>query len=113
MTLPTTLDQWLAHCEQLHPKTIDMTLQRVQAVRDRLGLRFNCPVVVVAGTNGKGSTCAMLESIALQGGYRVGLYIKPHLLHFTERCRVAGSAVDEASPNTKTCAPCATAPHAA
>ncbi len=91
------LGDWLAHCERLHPKTIDMTLQRVQAVRDRLGLRFNGSVVVVAGTNGKGSTCAMLESIALQGGYRVGLYIKPHLLQFTERCRVAGSAVDEAS----------------
>ncbi len=89
----TTLDDWLAHCERLHPKTIDMTLDRVAAVRDRLGLRFEVPVITVAGTNGKGSTCAMLESIALQAGYRVGLYIKPHLVHFEERCRVNGAPV--------------------
>jgi dihydrofolate synthase/folylpolyglutamate synthase len=50
-------------------------------------------VVTVAGTNGKGSTCAMLETIALQAGYRVGLYIKPHLVHFEERCRVDGEIV--------------------
>ncbi len=89
-----TLDDWLAHCERLHPLGIDMTLERVCAVRDRLGLRFTgVPVVSVAGTNGKGSTCAMLESIALRAGYRVGLYIKPHLVHFEERCRVGGQPV--------------------
>jgi dihydrofolate synthase / folylpolyglutamate synthase len=89
-----TLDDWLAHCERLHPKTIDMTLERTLAVRDRLGLRFDGPVVItVAGTNGKGSTCAMLESIALAAGWRVGLYIKPHLVHFEERCRVGGAPV--------------------
>lgn len=87
------LDDWLAHCERLHPKTIDMTLDRVQAVKERLGIAFDCPTVVVAGTNGKGSTCAMLESIALHAGYRVGLYIKPHLVHFQERCRVGGAPV--------------------
>lgn len=90
MTLPTTLDQWLAHCEQLHPKTIDMTLDRVAALCERLGLRYDVPVVAVAGTNGKGSSCAMLEAIALAAGYRVGLYIKPHLVHFEERCRING-----------------------
>lgn len=85
------LDQWLAHCERLHPKEIDMTLARVAQVREALGLSFGeTPVVMVAGTNGKGSTCAMLESVALQAGYRVGLYIKPHLVHFQERCRVDG-----------------------
>ena len=87
---------WLAHCERLHPKSIDMTLARVSALRDRLGLAFRAPVVTVAGTNGKGSTCAMLESIALAAGYRVGLYIKPHLVHFEERCRVNGRMVDAA-----------------
>ncbi|MED5618330.1 bifunctional tetrahydrofolate synthase/dihydrofolate synthase [Ideonella sp. BN130291] len=90
---PQTLDDWLAHCERLHPVTIDMTLDRVAAVRDRLGLCFEVPVITVAGTNGKGSTCAMLESIALQAGYRVGLYIKPHLVHFEERCRLNGAPV--------------------
>ena len=93
MTLPKTLDQWLAHCDQLHPKTIDMTLDRVREVCTRLGLRFTVPVVVVAGTNGKGSSCAMLEAIALAAGYRVGLYIKPHLVHFEERCRIAGESI--------------------
>ena len=68
-----TLQDWLAHCERLHPKTIDMTLERTRAVRDKLGLRFDCPVITVAGTNGKGSTCAMLEAIAHHAGYRVGL----------------------------------------
>ncbi|MBB3280964.1 bifunctional tetrahydrofolate synthase/dihydrofolate synthase [Mitsuaria sp. BK037] len=93
------LEAWLSRCERLHPKEIDMTLARVAEVRDRLGLRFSAdtPVVMVAGTNGKGSTCAMLESIALQAGYRVGLYIKPHLVHFQERCRVGGAPVDAAS----------------
>ena len=93
------LDAWLARCERLHPKEIDMTLARVAEVRDRLGLKFgpDTPVVMVAGTNGKGSTCAMLESVALQAGYRVGLYIKPHLVHFQERCRVGGRPVDAAA----------------
>ena len=88
------LNDWLAHCERLHPKEIDMTLMRVQRLRELMGLQFEAPVVMVAGTNGKGSTCAMLESIALQAGYRVGLYIKPHLVHFQERCRVAGAPVE-------------------
>ena len=93
MTMPATLADWLAHCEHLHPKTIDMTLDRVNAVRDRLGLKFDVPVISVAGTNGKGSTCAMLECIGLQAGYRVGLYIKPHLVHFEERCRINGASI--------------------
>ncbi len=95
MPAPTTLDQWLAHCERLHPKTIELTLDRVKAVRSRLGLGFDpaTVVVVVGGTNGKGSTCAMLESIALAAGYRVGLFSKPHLVHFEERCRIGGQMV--------------------
>lgn len=96
MDLPTTLDDWLVHCEGLHPKSMDLSLERVQAVRDALGLRFSVPVIVVAGTNGKGSTCTMIESIALKAGYRVGLYIKPHLVHFGERCRLNGATADPA-----------------
>ena len=91
--MPTTLVQWLAHAEQLHPKTIDLTLARMQLMRLRLGLAINAPLVVVAGTNGKGSTCAMLEAIALQAGYRVGVHTSPHLVHFEERCRIGGQAV--------------------
>ena len=89
-----TLADWLAHCERLHPKTIELTLDRVAGVKARLGIAFAAPTIVVAGTNGKGSTCAMLESIALAAGYRVGLYSKPHLVHFEERCRIGGKSVD-------------------
>ncbi len=85
-----SLQDWLAHCERLHPKTIEMGLERVREVAQRLDLRFSCPVITVAGTNGKGSTCAMLEAIALEAGWRTGVYTSPHLVHFEERCRLHG-----------------------
>lgn len=88
-----TLQDWLHHCERLHPQAIEMGLDRVRAVARRLDLRFDCPVITVAGTNGKGSTCAMLEAVALQAGYRPGVYTSPHLVHFEERCRVHGEIV--------------------
>src|SRR6478735_9065697 len=88
-----TLQEWLAHCERLHPKTIDMGLERVRVVLERMNLRFECPVITGAGTNGKGSTCAMLEAIALQAGWRTGVYTSPHLVHFEERCRIGGEIV--------------------
>ena len=90
----TTLDDWLAHCERLHPKAIDMGLERVRAVASRMGLAFDCPIITVAGTNGKGSTCAMLEAILMEAGYRTGVYTSPHLVHFEERCRVRGDIVN-------------------
>jgi dihydrofolate synthase / folylpolyglutamate synthase len=93
MRVMETLQDWLAHCENLHPKTIQMGLERVQVVAARMGLRFGCPVITVAGTNGKGSTCAMLEAIALQAGWRTGVYTSPHLVHFEERCRIHGDIV--------------------
>jgi dihydrofolate synthase/folylpolyglutamate synthase len=88
-----TLQDWLAHCERLHPKTIELGLERSRAVAQRMGLAFNCPVITVAGTNGKGSTCAMLEAIALQAGWRTGVFTSPHLVHFEERCRIHGEIV--------------------
>jgi dihydrofolate synthase / folylpolyglutamate synthase len=88
-----TLQDWLAHCERLHPKTIEMGLDRSRQVAQRMGLAFDCPVITVAGTNGKGSTCAMLEAILLQAGYRTGVYTSPHLVHFEERCRINGDVV--------------------
>ena len=88
-----TLSDWLAHCERLHPVTIDMGLDRVRRVAQRLGLVMHCPVITVAGTNGKGSTCAMLEAVYGEAGFRTGVYTSPHLVHFQERCRVAGEAV--------------------
>jgi len=95
--LPTTLPAWLALLESRHAETvINMGLDRVRAVKERLALSFACPVIMVAGTNGKGSTCAMLESVLLRAGYKVGLYIKPHFLDFNERARVNGELASDA-----------------
>ncbi len=88
------LTDWLAYCEQLHPKNIDMGLERVRQVAQRMGLQLPCTVITVAGTNGKGSTCAMLESILMQAGYRTAVYSSPHLVHFEERLRLQGQSVD-------------------
>ena len=92
-----TLQQWLDWCEQLHPVAIDMGLERVKTVADRMALHFDCPVITVAGTNGKGSTCAMLEAILLQAGYKTGVYTSPHLVHFEERCRLHGESASSAA----------------
>jgi dihydrofolate synthase / folylpolyglutamate synthase len=83
-----TLQDWLAHASGMHPKTMDLSLERTVQVAQRLGITFKVPVITVAGTNGKGSTCAMLESMLRHAGYRTGLYQKPELVHFEERCRV-------------------------
>ncbi|MFN9774339.1 MAG: bifunctional tetrahydrofolate synthase/dihydrofolate synthase [Burkholderiales bacterium] len=83
--------------EGLHPKTIELGLDRVREVAARMRLQLPGTKIVVAGTNGKGSTCAMLESILLASGYRVGCYTSPHLVRFNERARLDGvPASDEA-----------------
>ena len=87
---PSALEDWLARVERLHPKSIDMGLDRVRTVASRLGLSLDAVVVTVGGTNGKGSTCAMLESILMAAGYRVALYTSPHLVDFNERARLGG-----------------------
>ncbi|MDR6537001.1 bifunctional tetrahydrofolate synthase/dihydrofolate synthase [Variovorax soli] len=88
-----SLADWLAHAEHLHPKNIELGLERVRAMAGKLGLVFDCPVITVAGTNGKGSTCAMLESILMHAGYRTAVFTSPHLVHFEERLRLSGEAV--------------------
>lgn len=85
---PVTLDQWLEYIERLHPRQIVMGLERVAQVRRSLHLTPAPSVITVGGTNGKGSACAMLESILCQAGYRVGCYTSPHLLRYNERVRV-------------------------
>ena len=95
-----TLDDWLAHLEGLHPKGqagIELGLDRVSLVKKTLGQSQHCPVIIVGGTNGKGSTCAYLENIIDRAGYKVGCYTSPHLVAYNERVRVNGqSASDEA-----------------
>ena len=91
------LAAWLAYLEQLHPTAIALELDRVEAVRRRLGLALRCPVITVGGTNGKGSTCALLEGTLRRAGYRVGCYTSPHLLRYNERVRIdAAEASDTA-----------------
>jgi dihydrofolate synthase/folylpolyglutamate synthase len=97
MNRPATLAAWLAYLETLHPKSIALGLERVREVHARMNARLDCPVVTVTGTNGKGSTCAMLESILRSAGYRTGLYSSPHLLRYNERVRIVGCAQDDAA----------------
>ena len=84
------LADWLARLEQLHPSTIELGLERVRRVKDALGLAPAFPLIMVGGTNGKGSTCAYLEAILNAAGYKTGLYTSPHLLRYNERVRIAG-----------------------
>ncbi|OTQ76679.1 bifunctional tetrahydrofolate synthase/dihydrofolate synthase [Gilliamella apis] len=83
------LKTWLCYLEQLHPSSIELGLERVKSVAERLDLLQPAPYIfTVAGTNGKGTTCRTLEMILLAAGKRVGVYSSPHLLHFTERVRI-------------------------
>ena len=94
------LSQWLAYLESLHPKGqsgIELGLDRVGRVKAKLVQGASCPVIVVGGTNGKGSTCAYLEAIYRAAGYCVGCYTSPHLLVYNERVRVDGSSIDDAA----------------
>ncbi len=93
--LPSTVDAWLTYLETLHPQNIALGLERVALVSSRLGGAPVFPSITVAGTNGKGSTCAMLAAILTAAGYRVGLYTSPHMLRYHERIRVAGREVDD------------------
>jgi dihydrofolate synthase/folylpolyglutamate synthase len=86
--MPHTLAGWLTYLESLHPKSIALGLERVAQIKKRLKLDPEFPVIVVGGTNGKGSVCALLESILHAAGYRVGCYTSPHLLHYNERVRI-------------------------
>jgi dihydrofolate synthase / folylpolyglutamate synthase len=92
-----TLDDWLAHLEALHPRGqagIELGLDRIKQVKAVLGQHQHCPVIIVGGTNGKGSTCAYLENIIDRAGYRVGCYTSPHLFDYAERIRLNGVPVD-------------------
>jgi dihydrofolate synthase/folylpolyglutamate synthase len=92
-----SLADWLAYIERQHPQAIALGLDRVADVLGRLEAEIACPVFTVGGTNGKGSTCAMLESILQAGGYRTGLYTSPHLLRYNERVRVGGREAGDAA----------------
>ncbi|MEH6811694.1 MAG: bifunctional tetrahydrofolate synthase/dihydrofolate synthase [Motiliproteus sp.] len=90
------LDQWLAYIEACHPQEIDLGLERIKKVARVLGLTsLNCPVVTVAGTNGKGSTIAYMAEVLSQAGYRFGCYTSPHFLRYNERIVTNGRPVED------------------
>ncbi|ELF6581513.1 bifunctional tetrahydrofolate synthase/dihydrofolate synthase [Salmonella enterica] len=92
------LASWLSYLENLHSKSIDLGLERVSQVAERLGILKPAPFVfTVAGTNGKGTTCQTLESVLIAAGYRVGVYSSPHLVRYTERVRVQGEELAESA----------------
>ncbi len=94
------LEDWLDWLSHQHPKKIELGLERVGEVWERLGpSRLHCPVITVAGTNGKGSCVAILDAILRAAGYRTGCYTSPHLLRFNERIRVAG----DTAPDRRIC----------
>jgi dihydrofolate synthase/folylpolyglutamate synthase len=92
------LADWLAWQETLHPNAIDLGLERLQRTLDRLDYRRPaCPVITVAGTNGKGSCVALTARILAEAGYRVGTFTSPHLLRYNERIAVGGVEVADAA----------------
>ncbi|MCJ8168791.1 bifunctional tetrahydrofolate synthase/dihydrofolate synthase [Atopomonas sediminilitoris] len=98
LTANSSLNAWLSYLEQLHPSSIDMGLERLQQVAQRLALgRPAKQVVTVTGTNGKGSTCAFLAELLRAEGLRVGVYTSPHLLRYNERVRVAGELASDSA----------------
>ena len=94
-----TLAQWLAWQETLNPAEIELGLERINRVRVSAGIadHFDCPLIIVGGTNGKGSVVAMLQSIATAAGLNVCAYTSPHITHYNERICINGADVDDTS----------------
>lgn len=96
-----TLNDWLAWQERLHPEEIELGLERIARVWKGMQApsstyaAFTCPIISVAGTNGKGSSIAMLQAMYLAAGYRVGSYTSPHLYHYNERICLNGELVTD------------------
>ena len=91
-----TLGEWLDYVLAGHPENvIELGLGRMKTMLARLQIAFDCPVITVAGTNGKGSTCAMLESIYRAAGYKTAMHTSPHMLRFNERACIDGKEVED------------------
>ncbi|MEE8328234.1 MAG: bifunctional folylpolyglutamate synthase/dihydrofolate synthase, partial [Nitrosomonadaceae bacterium] len=88
-----TLYEWLDYIERIHPKSIEMGLERVNQIKSNLNFPLSFPIITVSGTNGKGSVCSILEAILSHAGYRVGCYTSPHLLRYNERIRIGQQEV--------------------
>lgn len=93
----SSLPMWLDYLENIHTSSIDLGLERIQIVANKANLTKPAPkVITVAGTNGKGSTCAILEAILIDAGYSVGVYSSPHLIRYNERVRINGANLTDA-----------------
>ena len=92
----SSLEMWLDYLSNIHTSAIDLGLDRVQAVASKANLTKPAKhVITVAGTNGKGSTCALMEAILLDAGYSVGVYSSPHLIRYNERVRINGQDLSD------------------
>lgn len=92
----SSLEMWLDYLTNIHTSAIDLGLDRVQAVAQKSNLTKPAKhVITVAGTNGKGSTCALMEAILLDAGYSVGVYSSPHLIRYNERVRINGQDLSD------------------
>ncbi|TWR41229.1 bifunctional folylpolyglutamate synthase/dihydrofolate synthase, partial [Xanthomonas vasicola] len=97
MNATNSLSDWLAYIEQQHPSAIAMGLERVREIAARLQITAPAThVIVVGGTNGKGSTVAFIEAIGRAAGWKVGAYTSPHLLRYNERVRIDGEEASDA-----------------
>jgi dihydrofolate synthase/folylpolyglutamate synthase len=94
--MPKSLPEFLCAIEKLHPKSIDLGLERIRAVAQSfIPLSYPCPVVLIGGTNGKGSTVASLAALAQAAGMKVGTYTSPHLYEFNERIKINEKAITD------------------
>ncbi|MFY8273225.1 bifunctional tetrahydrofolate synthase/dihydrofolate synthase [Pseudoalteromonas sp. SSDWG2] len=92
----SSLDDWLCYLEQLHPSNIEMGLERVEKVAKQIGLLdTRSKIILIAGTNGKGTTAQCLEKLLLAQGFSVGTYASPHLIRYNERVRINGAELDD------------------
>jgi len=91
----SSLDDWLCYLESIHPANIEMGLTRVEKVAREQGLlNLSSKIILIAGTNGKGTTARCLEAMLLAQGYTVGTYASPHIFHYNERVRINGEKLD-------------------
>src|SRR5260364_243154 len=95
MHLFNTLPDWLAHLEKAHPIPVDLGRERCRSVQNALQLAHKCPIITVGGTHGKGSICALLESLLLHAGHLFSRYTSPHVLSLDERARVDGEVLSD------------------
>ncbi|MCD8339155.1 MAG: bifunctional tetrahydrofolate synthase/dihydrofolate synthase [Burkholderiales bacterium] len=90
-----TVEEWLDYNFRLHHLHIDMGLERMRQMVQRMDIKFDCPLIIVGGTNGKGSVCAYLEKTFITAGYKTALHTSPHLLRINERARINGKQISD------------------